>query len=40
MILIAQVITLTIPDIVIATTNVSHLSRFIEAQLWDNISPA
>jgi predicted nucleic acid-binding protein len=38
MILVAQAITLTIPDVVIATTNVGHLSRFIAAELWQNIA--
>lgn len=38
MILVAQAMTLTIPNVVIATTNVGHLSRFISAQLWQNIS--
>ena len=27
-------------DVLIATTNVGHLSRFIEAQLWLNIQPS
>lgn len=40
MILIAQAMTLAIPDIVIATTNVGHLSRFIIAELWQNIAPS
>ncbi|EDX71785.1 hypothetical protein MC7420_6871 [Coleofasciculus chthonoplastes PCC 7420] len=39
MILIAQAMTLAIPDVVIATTNVGHLSRFIAAELWQNITP-
>ncbi|NJL40803.1 MAG: type II toxin-antitoxin system VapC family toxin [Leptolyngbyaceae cyanobacterium SM1_4_3] len=39
MILIAQSMTLAIPDTVIATTNVGHLSRFIIAELWQNIAP-
>lgn len=39
MILVAQAMTLGIPEIVIATTNVGHLSRFIAAELWQNISP-
>ncbi|WP_174709840.1 nuclease [Nostoc sp. TCL240-02] len=34
MILVAQAMTLEVPDIVIATTNVGHLSRFIAAELW------
>jgi predicted nucleic acid-binding protein len=38
MILVAQAITLGTPDVVIATTNVGHLSRFISADLWQNIA--
>lgn len=38
MILVAQAMTLAVPDIVIATTNVGHLSRFIAAELWQNIA--
>ena len=38
MILVAQAITLGVPDIVIATTNVGHLSRFVAAELWRNIA--
>jgi predicted nucleic acid-binding protein len=34
----AQALTLDLPDIVIATTNPSHLSRFVPADLWNNIS--
>lgn len=37
MILIAQAMTLGNSHVVIATTNVSHLSRFIAADLWQNI---
>jgi predicted nucleic acid-binding protein len=33
MILVAQAMTLAIPDVVIVTTNVGHLSRFIVAEL-------
>jgi len=40
MILVAQAITLGVPDIVIATTNVGHLSRFIAAELWQNVAPS
>ncbi len=36
-ILVAQAVTLAVPDIVIATTNVGHLSRFVVADLWYNI---
>jgi predicted nucleic acid-binding protein len=39
MILVAQATTLGIPNIVIATTNLGHLSRFIAAELWQNINP-
>lgn len=39
MILIAQAQTLASSDVVIATTNVGHLSRFIAADLWQNILP-
>ncbi|MCY7332905.1 MAG: nuclease, partial [Pseudanabaena sp. CAN_BIN31] len=38
MILVAQAITLGTPDVVIATTNVGHLSRFISADLWQNVA--
>lgn len=37
MILVAQAMTLAVQDVVIATTNVGHLSRFIAADLWQNI---
>lgn len=39
MILVAQAITLGIPNVIIATTNLGHLSRFLTADLWQNISP-
>ena len=39
MILIAQAKALEVSDVVIATTNVGHLSRFIAADLWQNILP-
>jgi predicted nucleic acid-binding protein len=39
MILAAQAVTLGVADIVIATTNVGHLSRFAPAELWQNILP-
>jgi hypothetical protein len=37
----AQALTMGIPssELVIATTNVGHLSRFVTADLWENISP-
>jgi predicted nucleic acid-binding protein len=38
MILAAQAITLGVTDFVIATTNIRHLSRFVPADLWQNIS--
>lgn len=37
MILIAQALSIFLPNVVIATTNVGHLSRFIQADLWQNI---
>jgi predicted nucleic acid-binding protein len=39
MILAAQALTLGVPDVVIATSNVGHLSRFVPADLWQNIKP-
>lgn len=38
MILAAQATTLDVVDVVIATTNVGHLSRFAPADLWRNIN--
>jgi predicted nucleic acid-binding protein len=38
MILVAQAMTLGVPNVVIATTNVGHLSRFVAAELWQNIT--
>lgn len=37
-ILAAQAATLGISDVVIATTNVRHLSRFVPAELWPDIT--
>jgi predicted nucleic acid-binding protein len=37
MILAAQAVTLGVPNVVIATTNVGHLSRFVAAELWQSI---
>jgi predicted nucleic acid-binding protein len=37
-ILAAQAATLGVPDAIIATTNVGHLSRFATADLWQNVS--
>ena len=39
MILVAQAVTLDVPDFVIATTNIGHLSRFAPADEWKNITP-
>lgn len=38
-ILAAQALSLDVSDLVIATTNVGHLSRFVPAQLWTEIEP-
>ena len=38
-ILAAQADTLGVPDFIIATTNVGHLSRFVTADIWPNIVP-
>jgi len=38
MILAAQAMTLDVVDVVIATTNVGHLSRFVPADLWQKIN--
>ncbi len=38
MILAAQAMTLEASNIIIATTNVGHLSRFAAADLWQNIA--
>jgi len=40
MILAAQAVTLGLPEAVIATTNVGHLSRFAPAELWQDIRAA
>jgi len=37
-ILAAQAIELGVPNIVIATTNVGHLARFVPARLWQDIT--
>jgi predicted nucleic acid-binding protein len=39
MILAAQALSLGVPQIIIATTNVGHLSRFVPADDWQNIVP-
>ncbi len=40
-ILASQALTLAVPstEIIVATSNVSHLSRFVPADLWTNIVP-
>lgn len=38
MILAGQAKTMEAPDVVVATTNVGHLSRFIPAELWQDIA--
>jgi predicted nucleic acid-binding protein len=38
-ILAAQALTFGSPPVVVATTNVGHLSRFVPAELWQNIAP-
>ena len=40
MIMVAQAMTLAVPNVVIATTNVGHLSRFVTAELWQSIPPS
>jgi hypothetical protein len=40
MILAVQAITLGVPDVVIATTNVGHSSRFVPAVVWQSITSA
>jgi predicted nucleic acid-binding protein len=37
-ILAAQTILLSMPDVVVATTNVGHLSRFVHARRWQDVS--
>ena len=38
-ILAGQALTLGVSPIVVATANVGHLSRFLSAELWQNIAP-
>ncbi len=40
-ILAAQALTLGVPtnDLIVATSNVAHLARFVPADLWSNITP-
>ena len=37
-ILAAQAILLGVPDLVVATTNVGHLSRFVNARNWQDVT--
>ncbi|MEL7005926.1 MAG: hypothetical protein AAFN93_24835, partial [Bacteroidota bacterium] len=37
MILIAQAMAIESSEVIIATTNVRHLSRFIATDLWQNV---
>lgn len=37
MILVAQVVVMDVQNKVVATTNVGHLSRFLAADIWQNI---
>ena len=39
-ILAAQAITLDASNVLIATTNVGHLSRFVAAEVWQDIKPS
>ncbi len=36
-ILAAQALLLGVPDVVVATTNVGHLSRYVNAQFWQDV---
>ena len=40
-ILAAQALTLGVPtgDLIVATSNVGHISRFVSADLWSNVKP-
>jgi enoyl-CoA hydratase/carnithine racemase len=38
-ILAAQALTLGTPDVVVATGNVRHLSRYVPAEMWSAIMP-
>jgi predicted nucleic acid-binding protein len=38
-ILAAQALSLRDPDVIVATTNVGHLSRYVRADIWQNIRP-
>ena len=38
-ILAGQADTLDVPEAIVATTNVGHLTRFVAADIWPNITP-
>ncbi len=38
-ILAGQALTLGVPEVLIATTNVAHFAPFVPAELWENIVP-
>jgi hypothetical protein len=38
-ILAAQALTSGEPQVIIATSNIAHLARFVPAELWENIPP-
>jgi predicted nucleic acid-binding protein len=38
-ILAAQAVTLASANVIVATSNVAHLSRFVAAEQWQNIMP-
>ena len=38
-ILAGQADTLDAPEVIVATTNVGHLTRFVTADIWPNITP-
>ncbi len=37
MLLVGQAMTLGVSDVIVATTNVGHLSRFVRADVWQSI---
>jgi predicted nucleic acid-binding protein len=39
MILAGQALTLGVPNVIVATTNVGHLARVVPANAWQNIAP-